>query len=172
LGNDIGFGFELGRSLGFEESTAATDQRNCKRLIAFVNRKDWWHVPPRDRKAYSKRGTFLAASFTEAEFWGRPLDEPQRVRVETPLIGDETRIERVLFGENLSTEGMSMAQRFQLDAKMKTAALRRGFDSILLMAPKGFAQFMATGKLPRRMELNVLEGWRVMASFSQSGGKI
>jgi len=52
-----------------------------QRFIARINRKDWWHVPPRDPSAYKKRGQFFASSFREAEFWGRPLDEPQRVRV-------------------------------------------------------------------------------------------
>ncbi|MFZ0921608.1 MAG: hypothetical protein WA020_00980, partial [Candidatus Acidiferrales bacterium] len=60
-----------------------------EKLVAHVNRKEWWHVPPRDPSAYNKRGKFLASSFREAEFWGRPLDEPQRVAVSKPLIGDE-----------------------------------------------------------------------------------
>src|SRR5690242_5715983 len=66
-----------------------------ERLIAFVNRKNWWHVPPVDPDAYRKRGKFLASTFEEAEFYGRPLDEPQRVVVTKPLIGDEQRISRV-----------------------------------------------------------------------------
>src|SRR5260370_5077704 len=65
-----------------------------EKLIAFVNRKSWWHVPPVDPNAYSKRGKFLSSSFGEAEFWGRPLDEPQRVIVAKPLIGDERRLSR------------------------------------------------------------------------------
>jgi len=48
-----------------------------EKLVAHVNRKGWWHVPPRDPTAYGKRGKFFASSFREAEFWGRPLDEPQ-----------------------------------------------------------------------------------------------
>jgi hypothetical protein len=38
-----------------------------ERLIAHVNRKQWWHVPPVDPNAYKKRGKFLASSFVEAE---------------------------------------------------------------------------------------------------------
>lgn len=49
------------------------------KLVLHVNRKKWWHVPPRNPRAYSQRGKFLASSFREAEFWGRPLDEPQKV---------------------------------------------------------------------------------------------
>ena len=47
-------------------------------LIARINRKDWWHVPPSDPNAYEQRGMFLASTFREAEFWGRPLDTPIR----------------------------------------------------------------------------------------------
>lgn len=47
-------------------------------IIANVNRKKWWHVPPRNPDAYEKKGMFLASSFKEAEFWGRPLDLPSK----------------------------------------------------------------------------------------------
>lgn len=47
-----------------------------EKLVASVNRKSWWHVPPVDPDAYLKRGKFLASSFEAAEFYGRPLDEP------------------------------------------------------------------------------------------------
>jgi hypothetical protein len=36
-----------------------------EKLIAHVNRKQWWHVPPADPDAYAKRGKFLASSFRE-----------------------------------------------------------------------------------------------------------
>lgn len=127
-----------------------------KKLIAHVNRKEWWHVPPRDPSAYRKRGRFLASSFREAEFWGRPLDEPERVAVSKPLIGDEETIEKKLFGRRVSSEDITMEERWKLDARMRRAALRKGYDSLVLMAPKAFAKFRSTGKLPRSMELNVL----------------
>jgi hypothetical protein len=125
-------------------------------LVAHINRKEWWHVPPRDPSAYSKRGKFLASSFGESEFWGRPLDEPQRVVVSKPLIGDEKTIEKKLFGRHMSSEGITMEERWRLDAKMRRAAQRKGYDSLVLMAPKAFAEFQSSGKLPRSMELNVL----------------
>jgi len=56
------------------------------KLLARINRKDWWHVPPADPKAYPKRGKFLASTFREAKFWGRPLDTPIRVSVANPII--------------------------------------------------------------------------------------
>lgn len=127
-----------------------------KRLIALVNRKAWWHVPPRDPNAYEKRGKFLASSYREAEFWGRPLNEAQRVRVVRPLIGDEATIERELFAKRVSRESMGMDRRWRLDATMKGAALARGYDSILLMTPQGFRRFRSTSKIPCSLELNIL----------------
>jgi hypothetical protein len=132
-----------------------------QRVIVHVNRKEWWHVPPSDSSAYNKRGKFLASSFREAEFWGRPLDEPQRVAVSKPLIGDEETIERKLFGRRVSSEDTTMEERWKLDAKMRRAALRKGNDSLVLMAPKAFAEFQSTDKLPRSKELNVLNAGSV-----------
>src|SRR5208283_1837027 len=95
------------------------------RIIRHVNRKEWWHVPPRDPQAYLKRGKFLASSFAEAEFWGRPLDEPQKVNISCPLVGDEPTIERCLFGKPVSHEDISVKKRWVLDTRMKKAALAR-----------------------------------------------
>jgi len=127
-----------------------------EKLTKHVNRKHWWHVPPQDALAYTSRGKFLASSFREAEFWGRPLDQPQRVSITRPLAGDEQTIERELFGRRVCGEDITMEDRWALDAKMKRAALAKGYDSIVLMSPKAFSEFKATGKLPRSMELNVL----------------
>jgi hypothetical protein len=140
------------------------------KLVAHVNRKQWWHVPPRDPNAYNKRGKFLAASFKEAEFWGRPLDEPQKVAVSKPLVGDEETIEKRLFGRRMSSEDITMEERWKLDAKMRRAALRKGYDSLVLMTPKAFAEFQSTGKLPRSMELNVLNTAKAKSWLGESAG--
>lgn len=127
------------------------------KLIAHVNRKDWWHVPPANPDAYGERGQFLASSFREAEFWGRPLDEPVKVRIAQPLVGDEDTIERELFGRRVSSQDMPVEQRWALDAKMKQTAVARGYDSIVLMTEKAFSKFRTVGKLPRSLELNVFQ---------------
>jgi ribosome-interacting GTPase 1 len=100
----------------------------------------------------------LASSFHEAEFWGRPLNEPQKVKIQEPLIGDEDTIEKILFGRRVSHEDITMEQRWRLDARMKRIAEKRGYDSILLMTRKAFAKFRLTGQLPRSIELNILDG--------------
>jgi len=127
-----------------------------RRIVCHINRKAWWHVLPIDPTAYKKRGMFLASSFAEAEFWGRPLDDPQRANVVAPLVGDEASVERKLFGARVSVENITVKRRFRLDARMKRKALARGYDSILLLAPGAFVRFKRTGKIPRSLELNVL----------------
>ena len=127
-----------------------------ERIVAHVNRKQWWHVPPADPAAYSKRGKFLASSFSEAEFYGRPLDVPERVTIKMPLVGDESAISKALRIPP-QREGMSLEAIASHDERWRNAALAKGFDSILLMAPKAFAEFKRSGKLPRSSELNILE---------------
>ena len=134
-----------------------------EKLVRHVNRKNWWHATPQDPEAYQKRGKFLASTYGMAEFYGRPLDEPQKVKVARPLIGDEATIENALFGRLVSDESITVKQRFALDAKMKKAATAKGYDSIVLMSPSCFTKFKSDGKLPRSIELNVFND-------SQNGG--
>jgi hypothetical protein len=126
-----------------------------EKLISHVNRKQWWHVPPQDPDAYRKRGKFFASSFAEAEFYGRPLDQPERVSIRKPLVGDEKTIARHLRIPPQQA-GMSLDEIAEHDAKWRDAALAMGYDSIVLMTPSAFAKFNAEGKPPRSLELNVL----------------
>jgi hypothetical protein len=126
-----------------------------KRLITHINRKQWWHVPPVGQDAYQKRGKFFSSSFAEAEFWGRPLDEPQKVTVKKPLVGDERRISRVL-GIPAQHDGMTLEEIAAHDARWRNAAITKGYDAIVLMTPKCFLEWKTKGKMPRNLELNVL----------------
>jgi hypothetical protein len=131
------------------------------KLVAHINRKRWWHVPPQDPEAYRKRGKFCASSFHEAEFWGRPLDEPQRVAVSNPLVGDGDAIETELFGHPIPGPDPNFRRvlewRWRVDARMRKAALARGYDSIVLITPAAFVAYTDAGKIPRSVELNVLK---------------
>jgi hypothetical protein len=139
------------------------------RLVAHVNRKSWWHVPPVDPEAYKRRGKFYSVSFAAAEFWGRPLDEPEKVKIAKPLVGDEKSIARVL--DILPQhEGMTLEQIAAHDAKWRNAALKKGYDAILLMSAKCFAEWKTTGKIPRSLELNILDV-SVGCGSQQSGEK-
>jgi len=132
------------------------------KLLARINRKDWWHVPPSDPKAYENRGMFLASTFREAEFWGRPLDTPIRVNVLNPIIGDESTIQNELGVVSPKYPGDDSPRLFEwrwaLDAKLKNAALAKGYDAIVLLSSSGYAQFVGEGKLPLSIELNLLHG--------------
>jgi hypothetical protein len=137
--------------------------KNRRRVVAYINRKQWWHVPPRDPDAYDERGMFLASSFKEAEFWGRPNDNPLKVSVVHPLIGDEETIEKALFGRQVSSEEITVEERWKSDARMRKAALARGYDAIVLMSPSSFVRLKSTGKVPRSLELNVLDRSKVLS---------
>ncbi len=139
------------------------------RIVRHVNRKKWWHVPPQDPQAYLKRGKFLASSFAEAAFWGRPLDEPQKVRISCPLFGDELTIEKRLFGRRVSHEDISVNERWALDARMKKAALQKGYDSIVLMTPKAFSRLNSSGRVPKSIELDILKAPRANRLSLTSG---
>jgi hypothetical protein len=43
------------------------------------------------------------------------------------------------------------------DAKWRNAALKKGFDAIVLMSPQHFGVWKKTGKIPRSIELNILK---------------
>jgi hypothetical protein len=126
------------------------------KLVSHVNRKNWWHVPPVGPDAYKKRGKFFSVSFAAAEFWGRPLDEPERVTISKPLVGDEKRIAKVL-GISPQHDGMTLEQIAKHDALWRNAALKNGFDAIVLMSLMCFAKWKVTGKIPRSLELNILD---------------
>jgi hypothetical protein len=142
-------------------------RNDIPRLIKHVNRKDWWHVQPVDPRAYEKRGKFLASSFQEAEFYGRPNDLPEKVAIETPVVGDEATIERKLIGRVESHPDISVRERFALDAKLRRAALRKGYDSIVLMSTTGFQRFKKEGKIPRSLELNIVNLRRLRTAEEQ-----
>lgn len=138
------------------QTNTQRERRRYEKLVAHVNRKRWWHVPPVDPDAYEKRGKFFSSSFAEAEYWGRPLDEPERVTIAKPLIGDEHTMARVL-RIPAQHDSMTLDQIAAHDARWRNAALRKGYDAIVLMAPKCFLEWKANGKIPRSLELNVLK---------------
>jgi hypothetical protein len=132
-----------------------------QRLIQRINRKDWWHVPPKDPRSYSKRGKFLSSMFREAEFYGRPNDTPEHVTIRNPVVGDEATIETILLGKpavhNLDAENLAEEQ-FAIDAELYKAGRTTGYDAIVLLSPRGYTRFKAEGRIPLSIELNLLRG--------------
>jgi hypothetical protein len=153
-----------------KDSSSPRQSRYVEKLIGHINRKNWWHVPPTDPRAYEKRGKFLASSFRQAEFYGRPCDAPERVGIASPLVGDNDAIERTLIGRVESDPNMSVPRRLALDVKLRRAALRKGFDSIVLLTPKGFEALRQKGVTPRSIELNVID-LRCLRIAKKSEGK-
>lgn len=135
-------------------------ERSHDKLILHVNRKLWWHVSPQDPGAYSLRGKFFASSYREAEFYGRPENEPTRVSVANPLVGDEATVLTELFGDPeliRNLEGKDgLEARLRLDSMMKERAEELGYDAIIIMTPAAHADYIRSGKIPRSLELNVL----------------
>ncbi len=130
---------------------------DMQELIKHINRKHWWHVTPVDPLAYQKRGKFFASTYSEAEFYGRPNDEPEKVFISAPLVGDANTVERRLLGKVEGFDGMAAERRLALDAKMRKIALQKGYDSIVVLAQTGLKRFRKEGKIPRNIELNVID---------------
>jgi hypothetical protein len=105
---------------------------------------------------------FLASTFREAEFWGRPLATPIRVKVVNPIIGDECTIQNELGVVPPKYPGDDSPRllkwRWNLDAKLKKTALSKGHDAIVLLSSTSYAKFLAEGTLPLSIELNLLHG--------------
>src|SRR3989338_3617707 len=114
-------------------------KKSIKRvLIDKINKSEWWHVSPRDPNAYSKRGKFLASTYQQAEFYGRPNDIPEKVRISNPVYGfSEIEILKKLFQnkgrfflEDLENAENSYQKRIDLDAKMFKRAKSLAYDAI------------------------------------------
>jgi len=133
-------------------------------LIEKINNSDWWHVPSRDPNAYKKRGRFLASTFLQAEFYGRPNDKPEKVCVQNPIFGfSELEILEKLFEEKgkkylkqiIDKSGNFYKKRIDLDAKMCNRAKSLGYDAIVLMVLSGKKDLLKSRK-PSSIELNLL----------------
>lgn len=136
-----------------------------KILIDKINSSYWWHVPPRNPEAYKKRGKFLASTYPQAEFYGRPNMEPEKVNIFNPIFGfSETELLRQLFPKeykNLILEDEDdykpnwYYERIKLDAKMYRQAKRKGFDAIVLLGSTE-RKSLEQNRKPSAIELNLL----------------
>jgi hypothetical protein len=127
---------------------------NKEKLIKYINSHDWWRTALPDREAIKARGLFLISSFKQAEFYGRPIDTPFRVKVSNPLFGDETYIMQAL-DLPPSDPDSSIEERFLLDAEMMRLSIAKGYDAIALFTTKGYEKFINSNKIPGSTELQV-----------------
>lgn len=136
-----------------------------KLLIQKINQSDWWHVLPRDPNAYKERGKFLASTYLQAEFYGRPIIEPEKVEIKNPIFGfSEEEILVQLFGKEkalkcldfvLNEDNNYYQKRIALDKEMHDTAKRFGYDSIVLMTKQGKNALQRKRK-PNSIELNLI----------------
>lgn len=120
-----------------------------------------------DKCAYKKRGAFLASSYKECEFYGRPYDNPIEVHLSNPLIDTEENIIKRLFGSDspqMDTyralldifSETTLKTRFRLDAEIYRAAKKMGYDAIAIVTAAGMKK-VEEKQLPRSIELNVFD---------------
>ena len=124
------------------------------KLVAYIKAHKWWRTALPSKTAIKARGVFYASSFHEAEFYGRPLDTPFMLEVISPLFGDESHIMEML-ELPLPPDNISGKERFALDAEMLKRARGLGYDSIALMTPAGYWDYLVKGKIPRSIEIQV-----------------
>ena len=142
-----------------------TDGEIKEILVDKINRSEWWHVLPQDPNAYNKRGKFLASTYRQAEFYGRPRDISERVFISNPVYGfSEKEILDQLFPGNdngclldkFEEERNNWYQeRIELDAKMFKRAKSLGYDAIVLIERTGREKLERSRK-PHSIELNLV----------------
>lgn len=132
-------------------------------LINKINKSPWWHVTPQDPNAYKKRGKFLASTYNQAAFYGKPNISPEKVVISNPLWSDsEINILKELFPENYLEKYMSVTsddesyyqKRIALDEQIHNKAKKLGYDAIVLLGSTGLAELRKNRK-PRSIELNL-----------------
>jgi len=135
-------------------------------MIAKINKSLWWHVTPSDPDAYKKRGKFLASTYLQAEFYGRPNDDPEKVNINRPVWGySEKEILMKLFPDNheellsevrVGPEDANWySKRIELDRKMHEEAKTRGYDAIVLLCWNAKSYLLRNCK-PPAIELNLM----------------
>lgn len=132
-------------------------------LVEIINRSLWWHVHPADLGSYKKRGKFLASTYQQAEFYGRPNDNPEKVAVNNPLYGfSEVQILKKLFPKEygklyqgvLKEDNGWYKRRINLDRKIYMKARRKGYDAIVLLGVSA-KKYLIKNIKPRSIELNL-----------------
>lgn len=132
-------------------------------LINKMNQSLWWHVAPGDLSAYKKRGKFFASTYIQAEFYGRPNDIPEKVKISNPIYGtSEINILKILFPMDYKKIYTSILsdpkdwydRRIKLDAKMYQKAKSMGYDAIALLGSNG-EKYLMKNKKPYSIELNL-----------------
>lgn len=134
-----------------------------KILINKINQSFWWHVAPKDLTAYKKRGKFFASTYKQAEFYGRPNNIPDRIKISNPMCEtSEINILKTLFPTNYKKLYNFVIddcknwyeRRIKLDSKIYQKAKNMGYDAIVLLGSNANKYLMKNRK-PHSIELNL-----------------
>lgn len=134
-----------------------------KVLINKINQSLWWHVTPKDLTAYRKRGKFFASTYKQAEFYGRPNNMPEKIKISNPVCGiSEINVLKVLFPMDYKNLYASVINdrkdwykwRINLDSKMHRKAKDMGYDAIILLGSNANKYLMKNRK-SHSIELNL-----------------
>ena len=137
-------------------------------LVRKINAGKWWHVTPRDSDAYKKRGKFLASTYLQAQYYGKPTNVPEKVTINNPVFGfSEEQIWKQIVPSYKDNKLMMdllndthdenwYERRITVDARMFSAAKKLGYDSIILICQSGYEALLKNRK-PRSIELNLLD---------------
>ncbi len=132
-------------------------------LINKINQSLWWHVTPQDPNAYKKRGKFLASTYLQASFYGRPNDIPEKVNISNPVCEtSEMKILKILFPTDYKKLDISHTgygagcyeERINLDSKMYKKAKSLGYDAIVLLGSNA-KKYLMKNRKPYSIELNI-----------------
>lgn len=141
-----------------------------KRVIKRINQREWWRTRV-NKDVLQERGLFLVSSFRYAEFYGRPLDNPFKVDLKNPLIGDEAFAMGIL-GLPVPREDISGKEILEMEAKKMSVGIAMGFDSIAIMSPNEFKKLKEIGRLPNGYELQIFcsSAWNQLMRHPESYG--
>ncbi len=133
------------------------------RVIKRINQREWWRTWI-NKQALKERGLFLESCFRSAEFYGRPLDNPFKVNLKNPLIGDDEFVMSTLGLPPIVwasyKDGMEeISEKENKIIKMQSVKMRiamdMGFDSIAILSANDFKRLKEKGRLPNGYDLQV-----------------
>lgn len=138
------------------ETKPAGETGGLERVIDKLNKKDWFHgAPENPEEAYAHRGKFMASSYRDAEFYGKPDLDPHKLSIKNPLIGGEQEIAKKL-GIPPQKDGMTYEEMKAHDRKWALEAKKQGYDAIVMASQPEVDKFMDGGRMPRHMEVQDL----------------
>lgn len=124
-------------------SGASQDKTQAKadpKVTAHLNRKKWYRTALPDAQAIKDRGVFYASSYREAEFYGRPLDDPftPEFREKVRKMREKMNAEKALFSLARSIKALGESLGAELPLSVKIILQNHGQILILKDARSDF----------------------------------